>query len=94
MSEYRGHIENGGVVFDQPVPLPDGTPVQVEALAAPPAGFWQAPSLVELAAHQGVATPTAFDDLLGGWPADELDDAFEQDFRQTRGLELPRPPSA
>jgi hypothetical protein len=26
----EGRIENGQVVFDQPVPLPDGTPVRVE----------------------------------------------------------------
>jgi hypothetical protein len=29
---FDGHIENGVVVFDQPVPLPDGTPVRVEPL--------------------------------------------------------------
>jgi len=27
---YRGHVENGVVVFDQPVGLPEGTPVNVE----------------------------------------------------------------
>ena len=26
----RGHIENGVVVFNEPVPLPNGTPVNVE----------------------------------------------------------------
>jgi hypothetical protein len=26
----EGHIENGVVVFDEPVSLPDGTPVRVE----------------------------------------------------------------
>lgn len=28
---FHGHIENGVVVFDQPVTLPEGTPVRVEA---------------------------------------------------------------
>lgn len=30
---FDGHIENGRVVLDAPVPLPDGTPVRVEAVA-------------------------------------------------------------
>jgi hypothetical protein len=32
---YRGHIRNGLVVFDTPVPLPDGTEVRVEPLGSP-----------------------------------------------------------
>jgi hypothetical protein len=28
----EGHIENGVVVFDQPVSLPNGTPVRVEVV--------------------------------------------------------------
>jgi hypothetical protein len=27
---YRGHVENGKVVFDEPAPLVDGTRVRVE----------------------------------------------------------------
>lgn len=27
---YRGHVENGMVVFEQPVPWAEGTPVNVE----------------------------------------------------------------
>jgi hypothetical protein len=34
---YRGHVENGVVVFDQPVALPDGTQVSVEPASAPKA---------------------------------------------------------
>jgi hypothetical protein len=34
----RGHIENGVVVFSEPVPLPNGTPVQVEPVAPETAG--------------------------------------------------------
>lgn len=30
---YRGHIQNGVVVFDGNVPLPDGTIVTVEAVS-------------------------------------------------------------
>jgi hypothetical protein len=32
----EGHIEDGRVVFDQPVPLPEGTPVRVEPLPVAP----------------------------------------------------------
>lgn len=30
---FEGHIENGVVVFDKPVSLPNGTPVRVEVVA-------------------------------------------------------------
>ncbi len=30
---YRGHVENGIVVLDDPVALPDGAPVQVDLLS-------------------------------------------------------------
>lgn len=33
---YRGHVENGVVVLDGPVDLPDGTPVAVTPLATEP----------------------------------------------------------
>lgn len=31
---FTGHIQNGVVVFDSPIPLPEGTPVKVEAVGA------------------------------------------------------------
>jgi predicted DNA-binding antitoxin AbrB/MazE fold protein len=33
----EGHIENGVVVLNEPVSLPDGTPVRVEVVSAAPA---------------------------------------------------------
>lgn len=30
---FQGHIENGVVVFDEPMTVPDGTPVRVEVIA-------------------------------------------------------------
>lgn len=92
---YGGHIENGVVVFDQPVALPEGTEVRVESL--PPVEhrktpwqeeFWQNRTLDKLAAEQGVKPVTASDQALGGWPADELDDGFEQAVASWREAEL------
>jgi hypothetical protein len=85
---YRGHIENGMVVFDQPPPLPDGTPVRVEAIAPPAADFWRSTTLEELAASQGVSAPASVEELVGGWPAEELNDDFEQAFTRWREQEL------
>lgn len=73
---FEGRIEKGMVVLDAPVPLPDGTPVRVEPVAL--SGFWQPLSLEELAKQQQVLVPANFDDLLGGWPAEERDDGFEE----------------
>lgn len=84
---FQGHIEKGMVVVDEPLPLPDGTPVLVEPIATP-GDFWQAYSLDELARRQGVSAPTTVEDLLGGWPAEERDDDFEQAFRSWRYREL------
>jgi hypothetical protein len=39
---FTGHIQNGQVVFDAPVPLPDGTEVRVTP-AEPPAALADRP---------------------------------------------------
>lgn len=85
---FQGRIENGLVVPDQPLPLPEGSPVRIELLDSPQSVFWQSPTLDELANRQGIAPPTTVDELLGGWPADELDDGFETAVRTWRGTEL------
>ena len=85
---YRGHIEKGMVVLDQPLPLPDGTPVRVESIAPPAADFWRSSSLDELATEQGVSAPASVEELVGGWPADELNDDFEETFTRWREREL------
>jgi hypothetical protein len=74
---FQGHIENGMVVVNEPLPLPDGTPVLVEAVATS-TDFWKARSLDELAELQGVAALQSPDAMVGGWPADELNDNFEE----------------
>jgi hypothetical protein len=49
--------------------------------------FWESVSLDDLAKQQGVAIPRCIDDLLGGWPADELDDEFGETLRRWRESE-------
>lgn len=75
---FRGHVKDGIVVLDQPLALPDGTPVLVEAVGPAAADFWRSPSLDELVAEQGVSAPASFEALAGGWPPDELHDDFHE----------------
>jgi hypothetical protein len=84
---YQGHIENGVVIFNQPVPLPNGTAVRVEPVLTEP-GFWESPSLDELARRQGVAAPKSIEEMIGGWPDDEIDDGFEKAVAFWREREL------
>jgi hypothetical protein len=85
---FQGHIEKGMVVLDHPLPLPDGTGVRVETVVPLSTDFWQSPSLDDLAQLQGVSGPRSFEDLLGGWPADELQDEFEATYVGWRQGEL------
>jgi hypothetical protein len=74
---YLGHIVNGVVVFDKPVPLPEGSEVRVEATTSDGHEFWQPLTIDQLAERQSVPALSSLDDYLGGWPEDELDDGFE-----------------
>jgi hypothetical protein len=87
----QGHFENGVVVFNEPVSLPNGTPVRVEAITSAVVDFWNGATLEELAVQQGVAAPKADEDMGGGWPEDELDDGFEDEVVRWRQRELERP---
>ncbi|HEV3449148.1 MAG TPA: hypothetical protein VG099_31215 [Gemmataceae bacterium] len=85
---YQGRIENGVVVFREPVPLANGTAVRVEAAEAQAGEFWESCSLDELARRQGVPVPRSIQEVLGGWPEDELDDGFENVVASWREREL------
>jgi hypothetical protein len=85
---YQGRIENGVVVFGEPVPLANGTPVRVEPMGPAPVGFWESCSLDEQARRQGVTLPEATEEQLDGWPDDELDDGFEAAVASWREREL------
>lgn len=86
-----GHIQNGVVVFNEPVSLPNGTPVRVEAIGSAPVDFWKGATLEELATQQGVVAPNADEDAGGGWPEDELADGFENEVVRWRRRELEQP---
>jgi hypothetical protein len=89
---YTGRIENGVVVFTEPVPLTTGTEVRVEAVAPPAADFWESCSLDELACRQRVSVFESPEEMLGGWPDDELDDEFENAVASWRERELEQGP--
>jgi hypothetical protein len=74
---YRGHIENGVVVFDEPAALPEGAEVRVEPASPMSVGFWELCSFDELARRQGVVSSGEDEALLGGWPEGERNDGFE-----------------
>lgn len=89
---YKGYIQNGVVVFAEPVQLAPGTEVRVEPVSPQAAGFWESPSLDELARRQGVPLPGATEEMLGGWPEDELNDGFENVVASWRERELEQAP--
>lgn len=80
---YRGHIKNGVPVLDEPVDLPDGTPVRVEVDRAD-ADFWHGKTVEELAREQGVGPCTNPADLAISWPEDESVDDFLALIRRSR----------
>jgi len=80
---YRGHIRNGVAVLDEPVSLPDGTPVRVEVEPLD-ADFWQGKSVEQLAREQGVQPCADPRDLAGDWPEDESIDDFLAMIRRSR----------
>jgi hypothetical protein len=80
---YRGHIKAGVAVVDEPIDLPDGTPVRIEV--EPIGGnFWRNRNAEELAREQGVAPCANPGDLAAEWPADESLDDFLGLIRRSR----------
>jgi len=47
--------------------------------------FWRRVSFEELARQQGVRPVERIEDLLGGWPEDQIDDGFEEALLRWRG---------
>jgi hypothetical protein len=84
---YRGTILNGVAVFKGGERPPDGTEVEIRPVTVPSNG--SGATLDELARQQGVAGGAAFHELLGGWPAGEEADGFEDAVARWRN-EKPR----
>lgn len=88
---YRGTISNGVVVFRGPDRPGEGTEVEVRPVdtdaAATPAGPSRGGTLDDVAQAQGVTGAAAFDELLGGWPAGEDADGFDQAVARWRAEE-------
>lgn len=54
-----------------------------------PGEFWSGPTLEELARMQKVRPVERLEEVVGGWPAEELQDGFEAElarWRQERGV--------
>jgi hypothetical protein len=49
-----------------------------------PGEFWSGPSLEELARSQNVRPIERLDQILGGWPEEELQDRFEEELARWR----------
>lgn len=49
-----------------------------------PGEFWAGPTLEELARMQNVRPVERLEQVLGGWPAEELQDGFEEELARWR----------
>jgi hypothetical protein len=63
---------------------------QVCKAKPPMAEFWRGASLDDLARQQGICPVEHLEDLLGGWPEDEVNDDFEIALERWRQESLPR----
>ena len=80
---YRGRIKNGVAVLDEPVMLPDGTPVRIEVEPATSA-FWTAKTVEELAQEQGVKPVNDLATLAIDWPEEDSIEQFLTLVREAR----------
>jgi hypothetical protein len=55
-----------------------------------PGGFWSGPTLEELAETQNVRPVERLEQVLGGWPKEELQDGFEEELARWRS-DAPHP---
>jgi len=59
-------------------------------IAASGAAFWHSLTFEELAHAQGVQPVRRLEDIMGGWPEDELEDGFEEAVHAMRQEDLRR----
>jgi hypothetical protein len=66
------------------IQVPVHKPNLIESPAPKYPGFSQRPSIEELIRQQGIRPVQSIDDLLGGWPEDQIDDGFEEALKEWR----------
>jgi hypothetical protein len=49
-----------------------------------PGEFWSGPTMEELARMQNVRPVERLEDVMGGWPVEELQDGFEEELARWR----------
>ena len=49
-----------------------------------PGEFWSGPTLEELARMQNVRPVERLEEIVGGWPVEELEDGFEEELARWR----------
>jgi hypothetical protein len=100
VTSLKATVNAGRLELNVPADWPDGTEVEIHPLGQSTSGvstpvpndFWQSFSLEELARQQGVSGPRSLEEVLGGWPTDELNDDFEEAFPGWRNGELQQTP--
>jgi len=94
MVRLTGIIKNGHVVLDQQSALAEGTRVTVEPAAGESrldsGSFWKKRTLQEIIEEQGTKPVRSVDDFRGGWPPEEINDGFEEWYRQQRQADRDR----
>jgi len=80
---YSGYIRNGVAVFEPPVPVADGTRVQIDVVSDT-SDFWNGKSLDALASAQGLARHSSSTVLPFGWADGDSVDEFLGLVREAR----------
>ena len=62
----------------------------VRKIEPPVAEFWQRASFEDFARQQGVRPVEHLEELLGGWPEEDVNDGFEAALERWRQESLPR----
>ena len=80
----RGSVEDGKVVPDEPMGLPDGSSVRI-LIDREESAFWKDKTLVELAEEQGVSDVGPMGEAqTDWWPPEESVDDFLDWLREIR----------
>jgi hypothetical protein len=90
MNAYQGVVRNGQVVFDGPLPLPEGTRVEVLAFPASPPLLGMREEDWPTTAEDIAAMLARMDSFEPGWLSPEDDSAWRNALREQREMEKTR----